>query len=161
MTGRRILATLATVIGTLGGCSSDANPQGTCDLVGGPETDRATVGAIDYQVIGGFTGQGDGTSLHIQPDGSVTRQTRTHGAEQGQLDQAALGDLVAKVRSAQFPTLCTVYSCAGCGDNYVDQVSVQFGGDVLTVKASQLGDPPDRLREVIGTLQQIVSGPLQ
>lgn len=156
----RDVVLLGLVLGFVG-CSSHGDPHGPCDLVGGPATDRATFGGIAYQVVGGFSGQGDGTSLNIQPDGSMTLQAPQRGIVQGRLDAAALASLVATARSAQFPTLCAMYRCSGCNDDFVDQVSVQFDGSALTVLASQEGDPPGRLQAVIDALRQIVEHPPQ
>ena len=147
-------------------CSSNpadarpGDPHGPCDPVGGPATDQAAFGGIDYQVIGGFTGDGDGTSVHIRPDGSVTRQTVKRGLEQGKLDQATLDDVIAKARAARFPELCTMYACEHCGDDFVFQVAVQFDGNVLTARASEFGDPPDRMQALIDALKAIVDRPL-
>jgi hypothetical protein len=155
----RDLALLGLLLGIVG--CSDGAPRDTCDLVGGPATDRATFGGIEYQVVGGLSGHGDGTSLHIQPDGSLTLQTPQRGAVQGQLDPATLASLVGTARSAQFPTLCAMYRCSGCDDDFIDQVSVQFDGSALTVLASQEGDPPARLQAMIDALRQIAQRPPQ
>jgi hypothetical protein len=150
---------LGVVIGAFG-CSGAGDPHGPCPLVGGPPSAGAMFGGIDYQVVGGFSGQGDGTSLQIQPDGSFTRHTPQRGAEQGQLDPAALRDLIAAARSAQFPTLCMMYEAPGVADELVYQVSVRFDASVLIARASQGGEPPDRLEAVIDALRQIVDRPL-
>ncbi|HEX7836765.1 MAG TPA: hypothetical protein VF469_04830 [Kofleriaceae bacterium] len=160
MTTLRHLALLGLLLGIVG-CSREGDPHGTCDLVGGPATDRATFGGIEYQVVGGFSGHGDGTALHIQPDGTITVQTPQRGTGQGQLDPATLASLVGTARSAQFPTLCAIYRCSGCTDDFVDQVSVQFDGSALTVLASQEGDPPDRLQAMIDALRQVAQHPPQ
>lgn len=157
------VAPLWLIIGLVGGCSSGGGGGGedsTCAPIGGPATDGAMIGRIDYQVLGGFSGGGDGTSLQIQPDGSLTRHTVQRGTEQGQLDQATLDNLVRTIRAAQFPTLCAMYPCAHCADEYVYHVSVQFNGNALTTAASEFAAPPDRLQAVIDALQQIVDRPL-
>jgi hypothetical protein len=122
--------------------------------------DRATFDGIDYQVTGGLSGRGDGTSLHIQPGGAVTRQTLKRGLEHGQIDHITVDDLVNKVRSAQLPALCAMYQCIGCADDFVDEVSVHLDGITLTARASQLGDPPDGLQHLIDALRDLVDRPL-
>lgn len=119
------------------------------------------LGGIDYRVTGGFSGQGDGTSLQITSDGAVTRHTTKGGTERGQLDATTLDHLASTARAAQLPTLCTMYPCAGCGDDYVHDVSIRFDGSTYKVQASGLAQPlPDRLQAVITALQQIVGRPL-
>ena len=123
--------------------------------------DDATVGRIGYRVTGGLSGGGDRTSLQIAPDGTLTRTTSQGGTEQGRLDQATLDDLARKARAAQFPTLCSLYPCPHCGDEYADEVSVQIDGISYTVQASTLAPPlPDRLQSLIEMLQSIVTRPL-
>jgi hypothetical protein len=147
--------------GAVSGCANDGGGQGdTCERIGGSVTDGATIGGIDYRVIGGFGGQGEGTSLQIAPEGTFTRQTRARGLEQGRLDRTALDDLVGKARAAQFPTLCQIYPCADCADDYVHDVSVEFDRNTYTVKASMLATPPGRLAAMIEALQAIVDRPL-
>jgi hypothetical protein len=155
----QIAAALGLAVGVISGCSNEGNPHGPCDLLGGPSTATATFGGIDYKVVGGFSGRGDGTSLQIQRDGSVMRETQPRGAEQGQLDQVTLDNLIADARSAEFPTLCAVYPWDGA-DDFVDEVTVHFDDSVFVVRASQFGDPPDRLQALIDTLRQIVDRPL-
>jgi hypothetical protein len=154
----RALAALA-IAGAIG-CSGGPDPHGPCDIAGGPSTASAAFGGIDYQVVGGFSGHGDGTTLHVAANGAFSRHTAQHGDEQGSLDSAALADLVARARAAEFPTLCPMYASSGVADDLVYQVSVQFDGRQITSRASQFGDPPDRLQAVIGALQQIVQRPL-
>ncbi len=139
--------------------SGGGAPQAACEL-GGLTITSAPFGGIDYRVVGGFSGDGDGTMLQILPDGSFTRCTREHGMEQGQFDPAALDDVIGKARDAQFPTLAPLYRCSQCGDEYIYRVSVQFDGSVLTTLVSEYGDPPDRLQALIDALQQIVGRPL-
>jgi hypothetical protein len=168
----RMIALLGLLLGVVGGCgggrgggsdgSQDSAPGAVCDpLDGGLVPDGATIGQITYRVIGGIIGGGDGTSLQIKPDGTLTRTTSQRGTEHGQLDPATLDDLVGKARAAQLPTLCLMYSCAGCGDMYSYEVSVQIDGITHTVQASMLADPlPDRLKAIIEALQAIVMRPL-
>jgi hypothetical protein len=46
-------------------------------------------------------------------------------------------------------------------DEFMYQVSVQFDGREITTRASQFGDPPERLQAVIEALQQIVDLPVR
>ena len=81
---------------------SGGDPHGPCDTAGGPSTASATFGGLDYAVVGGLSGQGDGTTLHIAADGAFSRYTPQRGDEQGMLDPAALQDLVGRARAAEF-----------------------------------------------------------
>jgi hypothetical protein len=146
----------AFLAAVLGGCSGGGDPHGPCDVLGGPPTDHAAFGGVEYRVVGGFSGQGDGTSLQVQPDGTMTRHTSQGGAEQGRLDAATVADLVDQARATQFPTLCAMYRCSGCVDQFDDEVTVQFDGRPLTVIASHLGDPLARLKDMISALQQVL-----
>lgn len=171
----RMVAPLGLLIGVVGGCGSgrgggsdrgddnqNSSPWLACEpLDGGLVPDGATIGEIGYQVVGGLSGGGDGTSLQIKPDGTLTRTTTQRGTEHGQLDPATLDDLVGKARAAQLPTLCAIYSCASCGDEYSYDVSVQIDGITHTVQASMLATPlPDPLQAIIEALQAIVMRPL-
>lgn len=150
---------LGLVIGMIG-CAGEGDPREACKLGGGLMITGAPFGGLDYQILGGLSGDGDGTKLQILPDGAFARCTYQRGMEQGQLDRTALDDVMAKARDAQFPTLSVTYPCSGCVDDFVYQVSVQFDGSVLSSRASELGNPPDRLRALIDALQQIVDRPL-
>ena len=149
--------------GSHGSDHRDGGNQGSaCALIGGGRvTDSSTVGEIDYRVLGGFSGTGAGTSLQIKPDGTLTRTTQQRGTEQGQLDQATLDDLAGKARTAQFPTLCAIYPCTSCGDDYVYDVSAQIDETTYTVLASSFAPPlPARLETLIEALQALVTRPL-
>ena len=148
------------VLGVIG-CSGAGDPHDPCDPIGGPSVERARFGGIDYRVTGGLSGDGNGTSLHIEANGAVTRETLEHGTEQGRIDQATVDALVSKVRSAQFATLCSMYQCSGCADDFVDEVSVHLDDVTVTARASQLGDPPAGLQDLITALRQVIEGPLR
>jgi hypothetical protein len=164
------IATIGAIIAAISGCSSDREgggvpadaPDSACELVGGSTVSSgATFDGIDYRVTGGFTGQGDGTSLQIARDGAFTRRTKQGDTNQGQLDATALGDLVDMARAAQLPTLCARYPCSGCGDDFVYDVSVRFAGSTYRVEVSSFAPPvPARLQAVIEALQDIVAAPL-
>jgi hypothetical protein len=111
-------------------------------------------GPIDYRVTGGFSGGGDGTALHVELDGTVTRHTDQQGTQTAMLDLATLDDLHQKILDARFATLDPAYLC-DCADDYVYNVSVHVDGSVHTVMAHTLGSFPDRLRAVIDTLEDI------
>jgi hypothetical protein len=143
-----------------GGGGGSGDPHGPCDTAGGPSTASAAFGGLDYAVVGGLTGQGDGTALHIAADGAFSRHTAQRGDEQGLLDPAALQDLVNRARAAEFPTLCLRYLAPGAGDDLVSQVSVHFDASMLTVRVSEFGDPPDRLQALLDAVQQVLVRPL-
>jgi len=138
---RRLLP-LSFVLGALAGCAATNN-------VDGP---------IDYRVTGGFSGGGDGTALHIELDGTVTRAA-SGGTQTATLDPVALDDLHQKIVDAQFPALSPTYSC-NCADDLIYNVSVQLDGTTHTVAASSLAPYPGRLKTVIDTLQDIRQRPL-
>jgi hypothetical protein len=156
MTAMQIVAALGFAVGALSGCSSRGDPHGTCEVVGGSSTAAATFGGIEYRVTGGLSGDGNGTSLQIDRYGAVTRQTLQRGTERGQLDQGTLDEVIADARAAEIPTLCAMYRCAGCADDFVHEVMAQLDDVVLVVQVSDLGDPPDRLHALIDLLQELV-----
>lgn len=129
----------------LAACSSN-NPQ---------------IGEIHYQVTGGFSGTGDGTSMQIEPGGAVTRQTRAHGQEQGQLPRAMLDDIVSKIKDADLPALETTYGCS-CADDLVDELVVQIDGTGRTVAVSKSADSaPEELVTALDAVRAAVDAPLQ
>jgi hypothetical protein len=166
MTKQTLLALSAALVFASGCTRDDATDpdsvEEACEpageVVGGPRT--GTIDDIDYVVTGGISGEGNGTSLRVQPDGTLIRQTRLGGTQSGKLDQVTLDDLVARAQSAEFATLCHSYVCRNCADEYVDQVSLQVAGTTLKVSASQLAPVPARLRAVIDMLETLVDYPL-
>lgn len=137
----RILFALSFLLGVTAGCSGH------------------TQGPIDFQVTGGFAGQGDGTRpLRIEPDGTMTRPAPGGGTQTTKLDLATLDDLEAKVDAAGFATLAPMYT--GCADCYVYVVSVQLDGTTYTVAADTLAQLPAPLEAVITTLKDISQLPL-
>jgi hypothetical protein len=114
-------------------------------------------GPIDYQLGGGFSGMH--TSVHIEPDGKVTRTQRDGSVDTTQLDAVALGDLQGKVDQAQFPTLEPMYGCGGCADDIVHTISVRVDGSSYTVQADGSADYPDRLRPLIDALSTMAREP--
>jgi hypothetical protein len=166
MTLRALLALSAAIV-SASSCARDSDrdqdsvdeacePSG--EVIGGPRT--GVVGDIKFVVTGGFSGQGDGTSLRVEPDGTLTRQTRLGGTERGKLDQASLEDLVVRALSAEVSTLCHSYICRHCADEYHDELSLELAGSTLTVRASQLAPMPPRLRSVLDALDALVEYPL-
>lgn len=152
----QIVAALGFAVGALGGCSRGGDPHGTCDVVGGSSTTAASFGGIEYRVTGGFSGGGNGNSLQIDRYGAVTRQTPERGIERGQLDQGTLDEVIADARAAEIPTLCAMYRCAGCADDFVHEVTAQLDNVALVVQVSEFGDPPDRLHALIDLLQELL-----
>jgi hypothetical protein len=134
---RRLLLPLGFLFAVTAGCTASHGP-----------------GTIDFQVTGGFAGNGDGTPrLRIEPDGTMTRGTQTTT-----LDRATLDDLEAKVDAAQFATLSPMYTA--CADCYVYVVSVQIDGTTYTVAADTLATVPAPLEAVIATLKDISQRPV-
>ena len=109
---------------------------------------------VDYQVTGGLTGHGDGSSLTLDTRGVGTRTT-TSGAIPVQLDPAALSDLNAKIRDAQFATLQPTYGCNGCTDGFVYDIAVQSGGRHYEVSFDESSAYPGGLRTLLATLKQL------
>jgi hypothetical protein len=148
-------------------CASDGHGGGGgggtgdpphCTPSGTGTVSSGTIGGFSYEVVGGFTGQGDGTSLQITSTGLVTRHTRERGTETGFLDTTTFNDLVAETEAAQFPTLCAMYECTnGCNDEYLHKLSVQLDGAPYTVQSSYFATPPDRLAAVIEDLKAIAT----
>jgi hypothetical protein len=114
---------------------------------------------IDYTVTGGFTGDGDGTDLHVAQDGTATRPTRDGGTQTAVLDAATVVDLRQKISDAQFATLEPQYSC-NCNDDYVYNVSVEPDGTHYTVTVHATSQYPARLKTLIDTLKDIGQRPL-
>jgi len=111
-------------------------------------------GTIDYQLSGGFSGIH--TSVHIDPDGAMTRTMQDGSKRTGQLDAATLDDLDHKIDQAGFSTLDREYGCLGCADDLVHVISVHVDGSQYTVKADDSANYPDRLRPLIETLRALV-----
>jgi hypothetical protein len=130
-----MLLPLGLVAGVAGGCTS------------------ADIGSIDYRVTGGFSGGGDGTALHVEPDGTATKQsegvTRTV-----QLDPQVMADLYSKVRAADFPSLAPAYECS-CADVYIYEITVEVDGEDRKVSAWMQAQVPERLSTLITSLRQL------
>jgi len=97
-------------------------------------------GPIDYRTSGGFTGNGEGTSIHIELDGRMTKTTGTD-VEERTLDPATLDDLHAAVYGA----LPLDRSFEACCDNIVDEIDARLDGDVdhLAVNRDATDIPDD------------------
>jgi hypothetical protein len=122
-----------------------------CVLLGSAAacTDRGD-GPIDFLVTGGFAGGGDGTpTLHIEPDGTATREFPGGGHDTTMLDPATFADLRQKIRQADFDSLEPEYRL--CCDDFAYRVSV----GPHTVEADKNADIPAGLRAVIDTLSAI------
>lgn len=131
-------------------------------LVGGAAacTSHAVDGPIDFEVSGGFTGGGDGTpALHIEPDGTATRDPGTAARKTAVLDRATMADLRAKIDDAELPILAPMYSC-GCADDFVYSVTAQLDGSSHTVTADKSAEIPAELQTVIDTLKDITARPI-
>ena len=115
-------------------------------------------GPIDYSVTGGFTGGGDGTALHIELDGTVTRPKAGGGTETAKLDAATLDDLRGKIDDADFASLAPKYSC--CADVFIDNISVQLDGSTYKVEADRGAQIPERLKTVFDALVDLYHRPL-
>jgi hypothetical protein len=137
----RALLCLGVMLGAASGCT------------------HSSVEAVDFRVNGGLAGNGDGTpSLHIDPDGVMTR-TSTGGVTQtATLDPGALADLHSKIEAAEFPQLAPTYTA--CADCYINVVTVQLGGATYNVQADTDAQVPTQLDAVITTLKAITSQPL-
>ena len=116
-------------------------------------------GPVDYAVTGGFSGNGDGTALHVALDGTVTRETAQGVTQTAMLDAVTLDDLHEKIMEAQFTTLESRYSC-NCADDLVYNVSVRVDGKSYTVAVDSMAQYPDRLKAVIDALRDIHERPL-
>lgn len=112
---------------------------------------------VDYQVTGGLTGRGDGTSLTVDTSGVGTRTSAHDGPIALQLDPAALADLNAKIRDAQFATLQPSYGCNGCNDQFVYKIAAQSNGQRYEVSVDQNDSLtyPEGLHALVTTLKQL------
>ncbi|MBC7977440.1 MAG: hypothetical protein H7138_20900 [Myxococcales bacterium] len=177
-----ILLILAS--GALGACVSDAHggdpdldsdsaarrrpapdpspgPDNACTPVGGPSTLGARLDEVEYEVTGGPNALGNGTSLDITEIGWMTLHTADRGVEEGWIDGLAHYGLARRATSAELPTLCAMYSCDGCENDYVHNLSVWFNDIRYTVRASFRATPPDRLTALISYVQNLSAHPLQ
>ena len=135
----RLLVSLGFTLGAAVGCASPSN------------------GPIDFRVAGGLSGRGDGTAIHIEPEGIATRTSPTDGTVTEPIGPAALAALQGQIRDAQFPGLAPNYGCLGCGDTYYYQVTVELDSASYTVavdSSRDAGEPP-ALAAVIDTLKQL------
>jgi hypothetical protein len=123
-----------------------------CALGAGCASQPGTL--VDYQVTGGFAGNGDGTSLVLDTSGIGTRTT-TSGATPVHLEPAQLADLNAKIRDARFATLQPTYGCNGCTDGFVYDIAVQSSGRHYEVSFDESSAYPDGLRALLATLKQL------
>lgn len=138
--GPRVVLGLGLVLAAATGCSS------------GPAD-----GPIDFRVTGGFGGNGDGTAIHIEPDGTAARTSLTEGTVTEHLDAATLGGLQSQIHDAQFPQLAPEYGCLSCADDYRYEVTVEIGGTSYktSVDSSPDGTQPAALQAVVDTLKQL------
>ncbi|HET7500461.1 MAG TPA: hypothetical protein VFK02_05640 [Kofleriaceae bacterium] len=113
-----------------------------------------TVGTIELAVVGGLTGNGDGTALHIEPDGTAMRSVNGAAWQTATLDPATLRSLQAKINAADFPSLEPMYA-GDVTDDFADQVTVELDGHDHTVLVEESADPPARLAAVIEALRTI------
>lgn len=113
-------------------------------------------GVIDYEVTGGLDGGGDGTAtLHIEPDGTMTRTRPGHPAEVTTLSVTALRNLRGKIADANFGSLDDNY--VACCDRYAHVVSVELAGAVHTVAATEGVAIPRGLQRTIDALQALAT----
>lgn len=140
--------------------SPGPSPGGTCSLVGGTATAASILGVVDYEVTGGPTGSGNGTSLQISEDGWMTRHTAERGTEDGLLDGLTLYGLYVKVIDAQLPGLCKTYSCTGCTGDYVHNLTVYLDDAPYTIQVGFSASPPDPLVALINAVQNLTVLPL-
>jgi hypothetical protein len=135
---QRILVPLGILLALAAGCGSN----------------DASVGTIEFAVTGGFTGAGDGTALHVEPDGTAMRSVLGGPWQTATLDPTTLRDLQAKIRSADFPSLDAMYP-GDAADDFVDEVTVKIDGTDHTVAADRSADLPDELATVVDALKAI------
>lgn len=130
------------LLAVVGACTNNPNPDGP----------------IDYSVTGGLNGQGDGTVLHIELDGRMSRPKAGGGTETATLAPATIQDLRNKIASADFATLAPMYSC-NCADDFVYNISVHLDGETHRVAADGMAQVPAELGRVIDTLKQLAQAP--
>ena len=139
----RTLVPLCVALGAAAGCSSSSSDP-----------------LVDYKVTGGFSADGNGTSLHVTSAGMATRTSRAGGTQTVQLDATTLADLNQKIADAQFPGLQPTYGCPSCADEYVYEVTVQVDGNTYAAKVDQFASPvPEGLQTLLTTLGQIAAPP--
>jgi len=141
---RLCIATIAAGA-ALAGCTSSSSPPST--------------GVLDYQSRGGFSGQGDGSELHVTADRTARRVTRSGGSQTAVLDAATFNNLRAKIEAAEFTTLEPTYNCS-CADDLVDQVSVQLSNTTYAVSADASAEVPDRLQALVDTIHGVIAAQL-
>jgi hypothetical protein len=112
---RRTLVSLWVALGAATGCTS-APPR------------------VDYRITGGFSGTGDGTSLHLAVDGLGTRTSSMGGPQTVQLDASDLADLKQAISGAQFPSLQPAYTCSSCVDAFRYEVTVVIDGSTYATR---------------------------
>ena len=114
-------------------------------------------GPIDFRVTGGFSANGDGTAIHIEPDGTAARTSPTEGTVTERVDAATLAGLQSEIHDAQFPELAPAYGCLSCADEYRYEVTVELDGATykVSVDGSQDGTRPAALQAVVDTLKQL------
>jgi hypothetical protein len=116
-------------------------------------------GPVDFVSAGGQTGRGDGTALHIDPDGTMTRTTRTSGTRTTRLDAATIGALRTQIDTANFPTLESSYINAP--DDFTYEVSVDLAGMTYHVSIGEMTrDLPARLSTLVIAFGYLLRRPI-
>lgn len=141
MMTRSLLASV--LVAVIGGCASRT---------------EALEAPVDYQLLAYEATQR--TTLHLEPDGTVTRTRSNLPTDTVRLAQATLDDIARKIEDAGFSTLEPTYGCGGCTDDAVYTITVGIDGARYTVQADSMSDFPDRLQPVIDTLRDISELPL-
>lgn len=117
------------------------------------------IGPIDYAITGGFSGGGDGTSLHVEQDGTLTRRNHSGPTETGRVDRMTIDALDARIEAAEFPALEARYG-SDAADDFLHRITVQIDGDTHTVEAATEASYPERLKAVVDALQDLLTRPL-
>ena len=86
----------------MAGCADEAPRCAVSET--GPVTSMLD-GPVDLVSGGGLFGRGDGTALHIDPDGTMTRTTSATGTATTRLDAPTIDALRTQIDTADFPKI--------------------------------------------------------
>jgi len=110
-------------------------------------------GPIDFRIGGGFSGGGHGCPVHIELDGSATRDVRGIAKVPFRVEPGALDELRRSIEAADLASLEPPR--ASDPDDFYDTVSVQLGGKVYTISVGERGPLPPRLDAVMRPLRRL------
>jgi len=132
-------AWLVALVSAAMGCSGDAAPGDDF---------------VDYSSTGGFAGNGEGVTLHIEQTGRMTQTVLSSPSTTRTLDSSAMNELRAEVDAARFPQLEHEYATHD-PDTLGFIVTVQLPGGTYTVLTDLQAPAPRELNALVTHLRDM------